>query len=126
MKWKAEEVKTWSIAAFYIVLIISMVVLIVPWLFVDWEQINDDLAEGMMELASIAECTIDYCGFHYEGMCIDEGREEILAFLSNITCAQPVILSCPQEECPECEKCDYYTIPYYNLSPNWYDPSWTA
>jgi len=81
MNKKIENIKNLSVTAFYIVLIVCIIVFTINYAFVDWEEVMEDFDEGMEDLMKGIYCEIDYKDFHFKGMCVD--KEEIFNFLIN-------------------------------------------
>lgn len=64
-----------------IVFIIVLIVFVINYGFVNWDNVANKFASTGEELAKMVQCEINYKGFHYKGFCSD--REDILTFLNN-------------------------------------------
>lgn len=74
---------SFSIALFYLILAIGLIIFVVNYGFTDWEEVSANLDKTMENTLNAVRCEIDYNGFHYKGICSD--KEEIFNFMENIT-----------------------------------------
>lgn len=80
---KSQDLKNWSIAVFYALMVVCVVTFTISYAFVDWEDVMDDFQEGTKDLAETVQCEMDYKGFHFEGFCTD--KEIVLEYMQNMT-----------------------------------------
>jgi len=80
---KSQDLKNWSIAVFYAVLVLCVGIFTISYALTDWEQVMDDFSEGTKDLAMTVQCEMDYNGFHFKGFCTD--KEIVLEYMQNMT-----------------------------------------
>ena len=83
-----QDLKNWSIAVFYAVMVHCIGIFAISYALTDWEQVPENFQEGTKELAETVQCEMDYNGFHFKGFCTD--KEIILEYMQNMTegCSQ--------------------------------------
>ena len=134
-----KEIKDIAITFFYFAMAISIVVFTVNYAFIDWDGLSDGIGETIEGMEDILSCHIEYCGFVYDGICVE--NDNVFDFLKNMTCdyryytgPDPTIeISVPDnywEEyldslpkyinytvCPKCPECNSWGgIYWYNSS----------
>ncbi len=77
MKVKSEDIKNYCNVAFSVLLI----VLVVRYMFFDWDEIEDEISEAMEELSDTLTCEVKCGDFSFNGLCVD--TEEIFNFMIN-------------------------------------------
>ena len=77
MKNKLEAMKNIVIIIFFIFLIIG----VIKYYFIDFEQIGQDINEAMEGLSESLTCEFRYEGMYYKGLCDNNFREMAGAFI---------------------------------------------
>lgn len=91
--WKSLSYKVSIVAS--IIFTTIFVVFFISFMTVDWERVSDDFEGSIETLMDGMQCTIDYKGFHFEGMCIDQ--DQVFDFMRDVNNITVVEFFVPQE-----------------------------
>lgn len=77
-----RKIKNISSTIFILIMTIGLIIFIINWGFVDWDEVSKEYTDTALELLDSVHCEIDYKDFHYKGLCVD--RNEIFQIVKDL------------------------------------------